>query len=244
MKLFGRERDMGEIVDRMLRTEYKYILTKAQTEYFESAIAGNVQADAFGLTPVLSLYYDTPDRRLVRTSLEKPEFKEKIRLRSYGLATAFSPVYLELKRKAQGVVYKRRIETTVEAAKNFFGAKQDLADSQIAREIAYFRDFYGTLQPSCLILYDRTAYTAPEHDLRVTVDHNPRYRFEDADLTSSLDGIPLLAMGETILEIKTLDAIPLWLCHVLDGGEIRKTSFSKYGTAFTYKIGNEIRKAS
>lgn len=235
---------MGEFVDKMLRTEYKYILTKAQTEYFENAIADRVQADAFGLTSILSLYYDTPNHRLVRASLEKPEFKEKIRLRSYGLATAFSPVFLELKRKARGIVYKRRIETTIETAKNFIEAKQGLADSQIAREIAYFRDFYGVLQPSCLILYDRTAFTAPEHGLRVTIDHNPRYRFDDLDLTKSLDGIPLLGMGESILEIKTLDAIPLWLCHVLDEGEIRKTSFSKYGTAFTYKMQNEIRKAS
>ena len=80
--------------------------------------------------------------------------------------------------------------------------------------------------------------------MRVTIDHNPRYRFDDLDLTKSLDGIPLLGMGESILEIKTLDAIPLWLCHVLDEGELRKTSFSKYGTAFTYKMQNEIRKAS
>lgn len=234
---------MGEIVDKMLRTEYKYILTKVQTDYFENAIAGHVQADAFGLTSILSLYYDTPDYRLIRTSLEKPEFKEKIRLRSYGLATAFSPVFLELKRKAQGVVYKRRIETTVEAAKSFIETGSPLSDTQIAREISYFRAFYGELRPSCLIIYDRTSFVSPENALRVTIDRAPRYRFDDLDLTSSTGGTPLLTMGEAILEIKTLDAIPLWLCHVLDEGKIRKASFSKYGEAFTQKFIQEVRKA-
>ena len=234
---------MDEIVDKMLRTEYKYILTKAQTDYFENAIAGHVQADAFGLTSIRSLYYDTPNYRLIRTSLEKPAFKEKIRLRSYGLPTPFSPVFLELKRKAQGIVYKRRIETTIEEAKSFFETGRAFADTQIAREIAYFRDFYGNLRPSCLIVYERTAYTAPEHALRVTIDRAPRYNFDEPSLTNPSGGIPLLAMGECILEIKTLDAIPLWLSHVLDEGKIRKTSFSKYGEAFTQTIIKEIKRA-
>ena len=70
-----------------------------------------MQIDEFGLHPIASLYYDTPDYRLIRTSVEKPAFKEKIRLRSYGLAVEGSPVYLELKRKAYGIVYKRRVKT-------------------------------------------------------------------------------------------------------------------------------------
>ena len=76
--------------------------------------------DRYGRTPIFSLYYDTPDSRLIRASLEKPAYKEKIRLRSYGPADASSPVFLELKRKAEGVVYKRRVQTSLEKTEAFF----------------------------------------------------------------------------------------------------------------------------
>lgn len=103
----------------MQRYELKYILTAAQTEGLIRALNGHMEPDRYGLTSIASLYYDTPDYRLIRTSIEKPEFKEKIRLRSYGLATQESPVYLELKRKAYGIVYKRRVPTTIPKVQKF-----------------------------------------------------------------------------------------------------------------------------
>ena len=93
----------------MKRYEMKYILSPEQTDYFKKSVEGHMKIDKFGLTSIASLYYDTPDYRLIRTSVEKPPFKEKIRLRSYGIATESSPVFLELKRKAYGIVYKRRV---------------------------------------------------------------------------------------------------------------------------------------
>ncbi|MBQ7653028.1 MAG: VTC domain-containing protein [Clostridia bacterium] len=105
-------------------------------------------------------------------------------------------------------------------------------DGQIAREISYFRDYYKDLEPSCLIIYDRIAYFEKDGDLRLTIDHNPRYRANDLNLTSSLEGTPLLKEGETILEIKVQDAMPLWLSAILAEGGICKSSFSKYGEAY------------
>lgn len=221
----------------MKRYEMKYLLNEEQTAFFREQLKGHMEVDEFGRTSIASLYYDTPDYRLIRTSIEKPEFKEKIRLRSYGLATESSPVFLELKRKAYGIVYKRRVETTIPLVGKFFAGEGDIcAGGQINREITTFRDHYKTLVPSCLIIYDRTAYFEPDGDLRLTIDENPRYRLSDLNLHTSMDGIPLLKPGWTILEVKVQEAMPLWLARILSEGKIVKGSFSKYGEAYRQQL--------
>ena len=220
----------------MKRYEWKYILSPVQTDFFCQRLQGHMEPDEYGLTTIASLYYDTPDRRLIRASIEKPEFKEKIRLRSYGPATETSPVFLELKRKAFGLVYKRRVKATISEAERFFAGELDLdEDGQIDREITYFRDYYRELVPACMILYDRTAYYEPEGDIRLTIDRNPRYRTDALSLDQGPSGIPLLGPGETILEIKVQDTIPLWLVQILSDGGIQHRSISKYGEA--YRLG-------
>ena len=228
----------------MQRYELKYILNSEQKKYVEKSIEGHMRPDSFGLTSIQSLYYDTPNYRLIRDSLEKPEFKEKIRLRSYGQATQTSPVFLELKRKAYGIVYKRRIKTTIPTVREFFAGERDIGEGgQIDREITAFRDHYKDLVPSCLIIYDRTAYFEPDGDLRLTIDGDPRYRSDDLRLDCSTDGKLLLKEeGSAILEIKVQSSIPLWLVDILSGGEIYKGSFSKYGEAYKRELFR-IRKS-
>lgn len=221
------------IIAVMKRYELKYILSASQREFLTKELEGHMQVDQYGETSIASLYYDTLDYRLIRSSIEKPPYKEKIRLRSYGLATDESPVFLELKRKFDGVVYKRRVQTTIPVVERFFlGEGEVPADGQIAREISYFRDFYGTLVPSCLIIYDRVAYKETHGDLRLTIDGNPRYRVDRLDLKTSMEGTSLLPEGSSILEVKVQQAMPLWLTHILDQAHILKTSFSKYGEAY------------
>lgn len=221
----------------MNRTEIKYILSPDQVAYMVKALEGHMVLDKYGLTTIASLYYDTPDYRLIRTSMEKPDFKEKIRLRSYGRAKKDSVVYLELKRKCEGIVYKRRASTSIEETKRFLAGEGDIAgDGQIAREIRYFKNFYGTLVPSTMILYDRTAYYEEGGDLRLTIDYNPRYRKDDLDLTSPTTGKPLLPEGYAIMEVKIQESCPLWLSHILDAGHIYKGSFSKYGEAYKKQL--------
>lgn len=221
----------------MKRYELKYLLNAKQTDFLRERLKGHMQVDKYGKTSIASLYYDTPTYQLIRTSVEKPPFKEKIRLRSYGIATDKSPVFLELKRKAYGIVYKRRVETTIPLVHKFFSGEGDICSpGQINREITVFRDYYKTLVPACLIIYDRTAYFEPDGDLRLTIDENPRYRVGDLTLTKSMDGISLLSAGWTILEIKVQEAMPLWLADILSEGEIRKSSFSKYGEAYRQQL--------
>lgn len=217
----------------MKRYEMKYILSAEQTAFLKERLVGHMEMDKYGLTSIASLYYDTPDYRLIRASIEKPPFKEKIRLRSYGIATNESPVFLELKRKTDKIVYKRRVSSTIPNVEAFFrGDGEICADGQIAREISYFRDYYKVLVPSCLIIYDRIAYFERDGDLRLTIDHNPRYRVQDLNLTTSMEGTSLLKEGQTILEVKVQEAMPLWLSAILAEGKIYKASFSKYGEAY------------
>ncbi len=230
---------MTEPIVVMKRYELKYLLSGAQTDFLVKSLEGRMLPDQYGRASIASLYYDTPNYQLIRTSVDKPSFKEKIRLRSYGLATRESPVFLELKRKAYGIVYKRRVQTTIPLVEEFFAGSGDICEpGQISREITYFRDYYQTLAPACLIVYDREAFFEPDGDLRLTIDHCPRYRTDHLDLTYSMDGLPLQPPGHTILEIKVQKAMPLWLIRILDEGQIYKSTFSKYGEAFRQQLLN------
>ena len=222
-----------DVITVMKRYEMKYVLNKEQLDYLKSALIGHMEVDQYGKTSIASIYYDTPDFRLIRRSIEKPAYKEKIRLRAYGVVERGEPVYLEIKRKCQGIVYKRRIETSEIDVSRFLNHDDDvLAEGQIAKEIAYFRDYYQNLEPKIMISYDRTSYKEIEGDIRLTIDENPRYRTYDLNLHTSMDGQSLLPLGSAILEIKVQQEMPLWLADILDKGKIYQSSFSKVGTAY------------
>ena len=215
------------------RREQKYLLNAGEFELIKQALAGKLEVDEYGKTTIQSLYYDTPSFQLIRASNEKPVYKEKLRLRAYGLIGEDDIAFLEIKKKFKSVVYKRRIPLPERAAIDFFDSGTPLPPSQIANEITYLNDFYGKLKPRMLMLYDRTAYFSTDgSDLRITFDENARFRSSDLNLHTSLDGTPLTKNGQVIMEIKSSYGIPLWLCKVLSDNEIYKTSFSKYGTAY------------
>ena len=238
--------ETGSAIQVMKRYELKYLLDRGQTAFLVSCLRGHMEPDRYGLTSIASLYYDTPDFRLVRASLDKPAFKEKLRLRSYGIATEESPVFLELKRKASGIVYKRRVQTTARQAVEFLAGKSSLGLAcQIGRELTAFRDYYETLVPACMIIYDRTAYIEADGDLRLTIDGNPRYRSEHLGMTHSMEGTSLLPPGCSILELKVQSAVPLWLTKALSEAKLYQTSFSKYGEAYRRELqAHSMRSAS
>lgn len=219
------------IINVMNRIELKYRLNKEQITYFTDAISSYMKLDEYGLTSIESLYFDTPDYLMNNRSLDKPEFKEKLRLRSYGLASEDSPTFLEMKRKSKGIVYKRRKTMLENEAISLIEGNIISKDDQISKELDSFIRHYHHLEPKYLIIYDRLAYYSPDSDLRITIDMNPRYRTNDLNLHTSLDGAPLLGKGEAILELKVQDAIPLWLTSILSKGKIYQTSYSKVGEA-------------
>ncbi len=227
------------------RRELKFLVTEEQRSLLEEAFRETMIPDPHGESTICNVYYDTPDFRLIRSSLEKPIYKEKLRLRSYGPAGAEDDVFLELKKKYNGVVYKRRVTLPVAAAEAYFAGEAPLPElGQIGREIEYFTRFYGTLRPAVYLCYDRTAYYAKDdHDLRVTFDRNIAWRREWVQLTSPVGGRKLLPRGYSLMEIKAAAAIPLWLVALLSRKSIRQSTFSKYGEAYKIILAEDRREA-
>ena len=216
------------------RYEIKYLLDGRQRAVVEQAFHGRMRLDAHGESTVCSIYYDTPDLRLVRSSLEKPVYKEKLRLRSYGPVLPTQQVFLELKKKYRGVVYKRRIELAEDLAEAYMAGLAPLPyDCQIGREIDYFRRFYTPLSPAAYLCCERSPwYAVDDPSLRATFDRNIRWRREEMTLTAAPWGEELLEREQSLFEIKTGGAVPLWLVSALERAGAKKLSFSKYGEAY------------
>ncbi len=232
--------EKDKIIVVMRRSELKYHLSKEQLAFFKNKIEEHMRVDKYGLTTIFSIYFDTPTFTLINKSIERPKYKEKIRVRSYGLTNETSPVFLEIKRKNDGVVYKRRIVTTEAQVNSFLNENDELNKTQIGRELVAFKEKYGKLEPKYLIISDRLAYIKDNSDVRVTLDLNPRYRIDNLNLHSSSDGIPLLEEGDAILEIKVQNSVPIWLTKILTEGKIYKTTFSKVGNAHKRETRNKL----
>ncbi|MBS6751161.1 MAG: polyphosphate polymerase domain-containing protein [Firmicutes bacterium] len=216
------------------RRELKYRITDAQRAALEAAFGARMVPDEHGESTICNIYYDTADYRLIRASLEKPAYKEKLRLRSYGVTEPGGEVFLELKKKYKGIVYKRRITLPEDAAGEFIAGRAPLGEhGQIGREIEYFTAFYAPLLPAVHLSYERSAWFSREdRDLRITFDKNIRFRQEDVSLTLPAGGRRILPEGESLMEIKAAAALPLWLVSELDTLGIYQSTFSKYGEAY------------
>ena len=216
------------------RIERKYLLDEVTKKRLLQRAKDLLILDAYGKSTICSLYLDTPEHRIIRSSIDAGAYKEKLRLRSYGTPTEGATVYLELKKKYQGVVYKRRVSLPLCAAKAYLSGKRPAGDGQIWREIDYAMGFYGWPAPAMLISYEREAYTwAEDPTFRVTFDSAPRARNVDLLLEKGSAGWPLLPIGTQLMEVKSSGAMPLAFSRLLNELSIRPTSFSNYGTAYT-----------
>ena len=219
------------------RYELKYLLTLAQKEQILQAMEPYMALDQYGRTTIRNVYFDTDNYRLIRRSIEKPVYKEKLRIRSYRRAEPGDKVFVELKKKYKGVVYKRRISMPEQQAMDWICGAAGAPDTQIGREVEYFRKHYQSLRPAVFLSYEREAYYSRDgSDLRVTFDDHIYARQDRLSLSQAVDGQPLLPEGMVLMEVKTPGAIPLWLTKHLTKARIFKTSFSKYGTAYQTMI--------
>ncbi len=225
------------------RYEIKYMITLEQKAKVLEAMKSHMKLDKYGRTTIRNIYYDTDTYLLIRRSIEKPAYKEKLRIRSYGRAEPNSTVFVELKKKYKHVVYKRRISLPEEEAMEWIsGERHCHKHTQIANEIDYFLDYYKTLHPVVFLSYEREAFYAKDgSDFRVTFDDNILCRQEDLSLESEVYGTPILPDGKVLMEIKCSGGIPLWMTQVLSKQKIYKTSFSKYGTAYQTQIFPQTR---
>ena len=228
------------------RYELKYIITQAQKEKLLEAMEPYMALDEYGRTVIRNIYFDTDNYRIIRKSIEGPTYKEKLRIRSYKRAEPKSTVFVELKKKYQSVVYKRRLPLSEMSAMNWVSGEQPCEEeTQISKEIDYFLSYYETLRPVVFLSYEREAYySLSGDDFRITFDDTILCRQEDLSLESEIWGTPLLEEGRILMEIKCSAGIPTWLLHTLSEEHIYKTSFSKYGTAYKTIIYPQLKEAA
>lgn len=228
------------VIDVFQRVEKKYLMTAETYQLFQKEIQDYMQADQYGLHTICNIYFDTIADELIRNSIEKPVYKEKLRLRSYGIPNYNSQVFLEIKRKYKGIVYKRRVAMTLKEASYYLEhGIRPKNDSQILKEIDYFIKFYKPI-PKLYLAYDRVAFFGKEdNNIRMTIDANIRSRKDDLALEQGDRGELLLEQDMYLLEIKVPNAYPIWLAEILSKLEIYPISFSKYGNIYKQNLLKE-----
>lgn len=226
------------------RSEKKYLLTTEQYIALREVLDVHMTADAYGEYTVCNLYFDTDHNDLIRRSIEKPRYKEKMRLRSYGTIGDDDKVFLEIKKKYKGVVYKRRIKLPYKEAKAYiYDGIPPTKTGQIFNEIDYFIRFYRCY-PKLFLSYDRIALSGvgEERGLRITFDRNIRSRTDRLDFAVPPDGESLLDPDTYLMEVKVPGAMPLWMTEVFTRLHIYPTSFSKYGRIYTKMMLSDRQK--
>lgn len=211
--------------------EIKYLITINQYINLMNYLSDKVEKDVVYKSTIYNVYYDTDNFELIKKSIEKPIYKEKLRIRSYDKPTLDSSVYVELKKKYDHIVYKKREKIAYKYVLNnsFF----ECAETQIDKEIKYFNDFYGGLPPKMFLSYEREAYCfKTDKQIRITFDTNIKYRTENVNLLPSISDIKLLPNNFVLMELKVPFSIPYDLTKYLSSEKIFKTPFSKYGTAY------------
>ncbi|WP_411348503.1 polyphosphate polymerase domain-containing protein [Paenibacillus sp. WLX2291] len=229
------------------RYESKYLMNTAKFNELYADLLEYMELDAYNkqhdFYSISNIYYDTPSNTLIRESLSKPKYKEKLRLRAYGVPDANAKVYLEIKKKFTGLVNKRRTALRLDEAYEFVRTGvapelQDYMNKQVVNEISYFLRLYD-LAPRLYLSYDRKALFSKEsRDLRITFDTNIRCRRYDLKLEQGDYGEQLMEPDQWLMEVKAENTVPLWLSKLLGKHGLYRTGFSKYGNEYKKMIKN------
>ena len=218
------------------RVEQKYILTKEEYKKLFSKINNYLEKDKYYQSKICNLYFDNDNNDFIINSLEKPIYKAKIRLRSYSVPNLNDTVYLELKGKYDGVVFKRRVDIKLKDFNYYMksGIIKEEYNNQIMKEIDYVIKKFK-LYPKLYIGYDRLSYYDKNNiNFRVTFDFNLRSRLDELKLELGDNG-NLYNKDLVIMEVKSLQSIPLWFTKILSNMKIYPNSFSKYGEIYSSK---------
>lgn len=228
------------------RIEKKYIVTEEQKNQLIAIISEYMELDPFcknqSTYRIQNIYYDTPTNELISLSVRKPRYKQKLRARKY-LGTNFC--YLEIKKKSEGVVGKRRLKLSMQEVDDFVlrGVKpqrESFIDKHVIGEIEYLLSLYKGIQPSTFISYERLGFFAKnDHELRITFDNQIHAKRNNFEWDKDDYEIKLLEDGLYILEIKYIQNFPLWLTKALSKLKIYPHSFSKYGTEYLNRVKGE-----
>ena len=231
------------MADFFRRVEKKYILTREQYLFFKEAIRENMIEDEHGKSTICNIYFDTEQYDLIRHSIAKPIFKDKIRIRSYNIPTIDSNIYLEIKRKYDGVVSKRRIQIKLSDFYKYLNDNSCLDECQVKKELDYYFKHYKLKPTMFLSYYRRAFYDKENRDFRLTFDSHVLARDYDLEIEKGNYGVHIFEKNKYIMEVKTLGAIPMWFVKLLNQIQIGPCGFSKYGAAYTQLILNADQRS-
>ena len=231
------EKEMKNIQYTFKRYEKKFLLTPKQYLRILPELKVAMDEDGYGVHTICNIYFDTDNFDLIRASVEKPAYKEKFRLRSYGIPDRNGVIFAEIKKKFDGIVYKRRVNAPLSDIRAFVMNGQHLdQDEQIQREIQWFLHRYSPV-PKVFIGYERMAFQGIEEPkLRVTFDRNIRFRCRELELCAGDGGEPVFSEDRIVMEVKAPSAIPLWLVSLLSMNGIYAANVSKYGMCYQRHI--------
>ena len=235
------------------RKEIKYLLNDFQYHELLKELLKIAEMDEYGKSRINNIYFDTPQFTIIRNSLEKPVYKEKLRLRTYGDTVDTTNAFIEIKKKFRGIVYKRRISAEYRDAIKYLAAEEKcdkaysvdgiIPHSQVRDEIDDFLKMYCEIRPAMIIGYDRIAMAGIyDKDFRVTFDTNITWRTSEIDLRRGTDGNQILTPGQHLMEIKIPESFPMELAQKMSELGIFPVSVSKYGRAYTDMITQMARK--
>lgn len=227
------------------RCEKKYLLNQQQYETMLEKISDYMVMDAYNKNnqfyKISNIYYDTINNDIIRTCIDKPIYKEKLRIRSYGVPSIEDNVFVEIKKKYNGIVYKRRTQMQLNDAYHYLSGNVSASyiiqnnskiNNQLLGEIDYYKNFYKIV-PKVYLSYDRLAYFEKnDGDFRITFDTNITTRREHIRLEYGSFGEMLLPENMYLMEIKINRAVPLWFARIISDLNIYPVSFSKYGTEY------------
>ncbi len=226
------------------RIEKKYLLPESIYLAVREKLVPYMEVDRFGLTTICNIYYDTDNNELVRRSIEDPVYKEKLRLRCYGVPTLDSLSFLEIKKKYDGVVNKRRVTMPLREAYEYLengtypNKELSYGEALTFKEMDFFIGRYQTIRPALLLCYDRIAmFQTTNPEFRITFDTNIRSRRTDLRMEHGSDGTQLLPQGYYLMETKIMDASPLWFTQLMSELSVYLTPFSKYGNIYKKEHG-------
>ncbi|MDE7097953.1 MAG: polyphosphate polymerase domain-containing protein [Ruminococcus sp.] len=240
-------------INTFARKEIKFLLDMNQYHELIETISEYMNPDKYCIGGkeygIYNIYYDTSDDFLIRESLAKPYYKEKIRLRSYySPAELDAPVFLEIKKKIGGIVTKRRVSMTLAESDEYFATRhkpeiKKYITGQVFTELDAFLNHYPIV-PKQYISYQREAFFGKDNkDFRLTFDRKITERRYDLQLSKESYGNYIIGADQRLMEVKVGDSMPAWLVQKLSELGIYKTSFSKYGRAYANFVKEQAGKS-
>lgn len=227
-------------IETMSRHDIKYIIDeKTVGELRKCLLANNMRKQIHDSDLVVSAYCDTDDFASIRKCIDDPKHKEKIRIRSYGPIGDDDLAYLEIKRKENGLLTKRRVKVRYGDIPGILSGSQKM-QGEFGDELDDFLSRYPNSEPRIRISYERESYKAEDEssDLRVTLDHDIRYKVGKGIRLDGSDGTCLMSPRRYIIEIKTLGETPKWLDMFFKSRSLKPRSYSKYAKAYTKAVRN------